>query len=428
MKSKFAYGILASILLIVVGGLIYLKTKVFWSGNVSALSSNQLKVKTDELIILSEAAKSLENYYREPFDHELWGTIEESCLKKYSLGKASAFRLACSSEILSCLEDYLIKTKKPFYKKGEFVVQLSPISGNGQSQKIYQVNYPHEDFADGFAQKSHLLRLVSSKGESIDVGLLSNCQESFLDERFYAVGSEPTDKNLEIKFDTISKKIMLDKFQVRYGEIYDWALKTKKIQIDNNLFLEKKAFVTYTQLPQKLMHEYCQDNGKQIMLSHFYDAATFIPFDIKNKEPLQFPRGSYYWVKKNSEAWTYIYKKNNSDELITEKNCSLVYSKECFAKFLFHEEDLTPTWSGIYQVMGGPFEYLRNVLVPEENLRTSSKYFSIKSNYQQLGKRAFWDGRDFLNKNFIFEDIEKLPELEKGNNFEVAFRCFREVR
>lgn len=421
MKSKFTYGILASILFLI-GGLALYKAKVFWSDNSSELSALEAKIKTEELVSLAESAKYLENFYREPFEHELWGAFGDQCLKRYNLQESSAFRLACSSEILHCLENYLLQSKKPFYKKNEIQITLE----QGEGKKIFEVVYPFEEISGGLAQKSHQLKLISARGESLKVSLLSNCQESFLDERFYAVGSEPSDKSLEIKFDTLNKKIMLDKFQVRVGEIFDWAIKTKKITPEKNYFTEKNAFKSFTRLPQKLMQEYCQDQGKQIMLSHFYDAASFIPFDLKNKEPENFPRGNYYWVKKNTDAWAHQYSIKSKEELLTEKNCALLYSKECVDKVVFDESELEPTWSGIYQVMGGSFEYLRNVLVVEENLRASSKYFSTKSENQRLGKRASWDGLGFQVKNFTFESEDKLPELDKGNQVEVSFRCYRE--
>lgn len=431
MKSKFTYGILASIL-IVSGGFLFFKAKVFWSDNAFLEKSKEAKIKTQELINLAESAKYLENFYREPIDHELWGALGAQCLKRYNLQESSAFRLACSSEILECLEDYLIRSKKPFYKKNDIQINLFPAFNFKNEKKIYDVVYPFQEIAGSSSLKTHKLKLISSKGEkseeqTLDVSLLSNCQESFLDERYYAIGSEPTDKSLEIKFDTLNKKIMIDRFQVRTGEVWDWAHKTKSMEVSEKDFKEKDSFKSFTRLPQKLMHKFCQDHGKQIMLSHLYDAATFIPFDLKNKEPQNFPRGKYYWVKKNTDAWVHQYILKPREELLNEKNCSLLFAKECRSVGDINENLLTPTWSGLYQVMGGAFEYVRNPIIAEDNLRASSKYFSLKSKHQVLGARAYWDGLNFQIKNFSFDNSEKISELEKDDFVEVAFRCYREA-
>ena len=432
MKSKFTYGILACAIL-AIGIVLVFKAKVYWSSNANLLGENEAKVKIKELMVLSEGAKYLENFYREPYEHELWGAIGASCLKKYNLQESSAFRLSCSSEILICLDDFLKTSKKPFFKKEDIELEFAPIFNHWSGVKIFEVVFPFEDNTASLELKSHHLKIQTKNKVDLDLALMSNCQESFLDERFYPVGLQPADKNLEIKFDTFGKKILLDKFQVRNGELLDWAFVTNKIQFANiskELKEDKNLFKSATNLTKNFMHDYCNDHGKQIMLSHLYDAASFIPFDLKNKEPTTFPRGNFYWTKKNTDAWVYQYstKSNNrqNEELVNENNCKLLYAKECADKFSYDINALEPTWSGLYQVMGGSFEYVRNSLIAEDNLRVSSKYFSINSSYQRIGERGYWDGKDFQIKNFSFNGDEKLPEMVKDKSIEVAFRCFRE--
>lgn len=424
MKLKLIYGIIACISILVV--VKFVGDKVFWSNNPLLKDSVEAKSKTAELGHLAEAAKYLEEFYRDPTGHLLWGALGDQCLKRYSLQNSSAFRLACSSEILTCLEDYLLKSKKPLYLKDKMEIRLAPEFNHWSGSKFFDVSYPYSEISRDHNQKIHLLKLQSLSGETLEISLTSNCQESFLDQRFYAIGSEPVDKSLELKFDTYEKKIFLDAFQVRVGEIMDWSWKTNKYKVEKQNLTAEDQFNSFTYLPKKLMHEYCLDHGKQIMLSHFYDAASFIPFDIKNKEPSVFPRGKYYWVKKNTESWVSQYLSSSKAEMIDDKNCSLLYAKECSDKNISTKNALVPTWSGIYQVMGGAFEYLRNVIVPEENLRSSSKYFSLNSKHQQIGERGSWDGSGFEIKNFTFEKYEQLTNLVNETQVEVAFRCYRQ--
>lgn len=425
MKSKFAYGILASVLIFAVVSIYWaFYSELFRSDNQSFKNQKLLNEKTNELILLAEASKYLDNFYRLPFDHELWGLVGEKCLKRYNLTADSAFRLSCSSEILSCLGDFLKESKKPFFIKDQKIINLTKNFKSKHGESIFEVKYPSETNGNNLAIKSHLLKLESAN-ESMEVLLSSNCQESFLEERFYAVGSEPQDSSLEIQFDNFNKKIFIDKFQVRRGEVADWYFKNNV----KKTFNDSEAFLPATKLKLQEMTKFCIDHGKQILQSHLYDAATFIPFDLKDKEPRKHSRGDYYWVKKNSDSWIFKLKRAKDKSLekaVNLKNCSLLYGKECTDKFLESELMYEPTWSGLYQVMGGAFEYVRNVLVSEDNLRASSKYFSLTSSYQRLGERAFWDGEGFLIKNFIFKDEEKLPESTKAQDFEVAFRCYRQ--
>ena len=79
----------------------------------------------------------------------------------------------------------------------------------------------------------------------------------------------------------------------------------------------------------------------------------------------------------------------------------------------------------------GPFEYLHNPLNEEENLRTSSKYFSVFSEWNKLAKRIFWDGEGHKIAHFrVFEEdknVEQIPAEFSGKELEIGFRCVQQI-
>ena len=80
------------------------------------------------------------------------------------------------------------------------------------------------------------------------------------------------------------------------------------------------------------------------------------------------------------------------------------------------------SWIGIFQVMGGFPQYLEPGIYQEENIFLSSKYFDNNSNWHRLGRRSYWSGKGFQDKDFS-KDIMPSNIDEMG----VGFRCMRTV-
>ena len=157
------------------------------------------------------------------------------------------------------------------------------------------------------------------------------------------------------------------------------------------------------------MENFCSFKGKQVMLAHFFDAATFLPMDLNEKIPMKALRSPYYWTKKSSDY---------------KSDCKLIYSKDCLAKAPYQLNSIGPTWAGIQDSMGGVFEVFRNPIDPESNLRASSFYFDSKSSWHKLGFRAGWNGEGFDLRDFDFRGLNPFVAIDK---FQVGFRCMREV-
>lgn len=245
----------------------------------------------------------------------------------------------------------------------------------------------------------------------LDIFLEDQCHEVYLEERAYAYG-EPIDSKDgdDYRFDNFNRHIYLDTHLVTNAEVNDWirfgnddftrGLKEKN---GNDLFLPA-THLTYSQ-----MENFCSFKGKQLMLAHFFDAATFLPMDLNEKIPKKNLRSPYYWTKKASEY---------------KSDCNLIYSKDCLKKKPYQLNSIDPSWAGIRDSMGGVFEAFRNPIDPESNLKASSFYFDSKSSWHKLGFRAGWSGEGFDLRHFDFRGLNPFVAVD---TFQVGFRCMREV-
>ncbi|AUN99681.1 hypothetical protein C0V70_16515 [Bacteriovorax stolpii] len=245
----------------------------------------------------------------------------------------------------------------------------------------------------------------------LDIFLEDQCQEVYLEQRAYAYGEQVQEKDAEdYRFDNFNRHIYFDTHLVTNGEINQW------IRFGNPDFTrglrEKKGddlFLPAVDLTFNQMENYCSFKGRQVMLAHIFDAATFLPMDLGDKIPKRNLRSPYYWTKKASEY---------------KSDCNLIYSKDCLSKKAYSLNSTEPSWSGLRDSMGGVFEAFRNPIDPDSNLKASSFYFDSKSSWHKLGFRAGWDGEGFDLRNFDFRGLNPFVAVEK---FQVGFRCMREV-
>jgi hypothetical protein len=245
----------------------------------------------------------------------------------------------------------------------------------------------------------------------LDIFLADQCQEVYLEQRAYAYGEQPEGNgDTDYRFDNFNRNIYLDLHLVTNSELNDW-LKFGNPDFSRGL-IEKtgdELFLPAIGLTYLQMENYCSFKGKQVMLAHFFDAATFLPMDLKELIPNKNLRSPYYWTKKRNDY---------------KSDCNLIYSKDCVNKKQYLINSTDPSWAGIKDSMGGVFEVFRNPIDPESNLKASSFYFDSKSSWHKLGFRASWNGEGFDLRNFDFRGLNPISVTE---NFQVGFRCMREV-
>jgi len=227
------------------------------------------------------------------------------------------------------------------------------------------------------------------------VVLEDTCRDTFLPQRVYSYGPRPErhEKLVELMWDNIGRLIYLDKFLVSRADVELWDKKPVK----NLATLALPA----THLSVKEQESYCASRGARRLEAHLWDAATMTPSDLRRTTP--------EFIVKPWLPWTRDRRGTFFEEALTDENwvptrhdCSVAYVAECEKRFPYqpHHTD-NVAWSGMFHVMGGESERLRNPIEPEKTGRLSSRRLPAASNDHQLGRRG-----------------------EVGS---AGFRCYREV-
>jgi hypothetical protein len=381
-------------------GFLYLKK------NISPIKTDQFVQDIEALNRLLQNSSEIHRIWNEGEDSREWNSVKEACLKHYKI--TSTFDeslLRCNPMLLQCNSFFNKKLNYRFVK---------PDSNDKNSEKLYRYLTKSNTAHLGLKSPGYLFTIEDNLShQRLNLFLADQCQEVFLQKRIYAYGEEvlgkPSEDIEDYRFENFDQNIYIDRHLVTNFEINDW------IDFGNPNFtkgLRKKEaddlFIPASELNYTQMENYCSFKGKQMMLAHYFDAATFLPMDLDDLKPKRNTRGSYYWGKKKSDF---------------KEDCSLLYAEECVGKKAFKLNSTGPSWAGIMDPMGGILEAFRNPIDPESNLKASSFYFDFKSSWHKLGFRAKWDGEGFDLRHFDFKGINPIQSIDK---FQVGFRCMRE--
>jgi hypothetical protein len=349
---------------------------------------------------LLENSSEIHRLWTEGEDSREWNTYKSECLKHYKINTGfDESLMRCNPMLLMCNAEFNKKLNYHFVK---------PENSEGKLYRyVTKSNISHV----ALTQPGFLFTIADNQtNKQLSFVLADQCQEVFLQNRAYAYGEEIQGTE-DYRFDNFNQNIYIDRHLVTNAEIGDW------IDFGNSDFTKglkrhegEELFLPATDLNEEQMENYCSFKGKQLMLAHYFDAATFLPMDMNEVLPKKNNRSPYYWTKKKSEY---------------KADCNLVFAEECPAKKSFRLNMTGPTWAGIMDPMGGVFEAFRNPIDPESNLKASSYYFNFKSPWHKLGFRAGWDGDGFELNHFDFKGINPSVSVDK---FKVGFRCMRESK
>ena len=350
---------------------------------------------------LIQNSSEIQRLWNEGEESREWSLIKTQCLK--FLGTDQKFDeslLRCNPILLRC---HALFSKNLNYKLVNFEeFDNLPYRYITKSNSSY----------GGLREAGVAVTLEDNRTKKrLDIFLADQCQEVYLEQRAYAYGEQVEIKDGDdYRFDNFNRHIYLDLHLVTNGEVNDW-IKFGNPDFTRGLTAKKsdELFLPATNLTYAQIENYCSFKGKQVMMAHFFDAATFLPMDLKELIPRKNLRSPYYWTKKASEY---------------KSDCSLIYSKDCVSKKQYMLNSTDPTWAGLHDSMGGVFEVFRNPIDPESNLKASSFYFDSKSSWHKLGFRAGWDGEGFDLRDFDFRGLNPFVAIDK---FQVGFRCMREV-
>jgi hypothetical protein len=366
-------------------------------------------LKTDQFVQdktalerLLQNSSEIQRLWTEGEDSREWNSWKSECLKLQKINSHfDESLLRCNPMLIECMAAFNKKADFHFVKQSE------------APEKIYRYVTKSNSGHVHLSAPGYLFTIEDNQTKKqLSLLLADNCQEVFLENRAYAYGEEVQGKESEdYRFDNFNQNIYIDRHLVTNAEVNQW------IDFGNPDFtkgLTKKSgddlLMPATDLIEEQMLNYCSYKGKQLLLAHYFDAATFLPMDLKEVLPAKNNRSPYYWTKKRSEF---------------KADCNLIYAQECPAKKSFQLNATAPTWAGVTDAMGGVMEAFRNPIDPESNLKASSFYFNFKSQWHRLGFRAGWDGEGFALRNFDFKGFNPEISIEK---FQVGFRCMRESK
>lgn len=394
--KRFFWPLIICSLMLFIGAVVYYQLKS------SSKKPEQINQEISQKEYLLKELEFVSRLWEEGEDSREWLIVREKCLKKLKITENFDERLLrCNPLILECIGTFSKNLPVKF-------LSVNP-ENNGMYRYLSKANSAVTDLRNS----GYWFRVAHPQNESmyLDVVLEDKCRENFLEERSYAYGEEFLEGESEdYRFDNFGRKIYVDNHLVTNFDINQWIDFGNKTDI---LGLEKKSgndlFRPAVFLTQDQMEKYCAFKEKQLMFAHIFDAATFLPMNLQEKNPTVLHRSPYYWTKNT---------KNISF------SCKNIFTKECLRNSPFILNQTDPTWAGLYDSMGGVMEYFKNPIEPDSNLKASSFYFDKNSSWHKLGFRAYWDGKDFDYKNFDFRGLSPFIADEK---IQIGFRCMREI-
>ena len=265
---------------------------------------------------------------------------------------------------------------------------------------------------------------VTGTPESARFGLVLTYKKNDLDEKFifYDKCREiPLPQDLytfgeDIQWDNHGKKILFDRILVTRGDILHWTSATNP---------ERAALLREINAPRDRLHfpalgllleemrAFCRFQGKILMRAHIWDGAATL--QDEGNFPLRHP---YPWVR--GKATSFL----QQDFPLTPGDCAKAYIQECHTLVPLDETLYgIPSWSGMFQMLGGFMEALDNPFRPRRNLVLSSHLLPRHSPWHQLGQRGFWDGKGLGPEHIGFGRGPREEDLE--HPLPIGFRCMR---
>lgn len=253
-------------------------------------------------------------------------------------------------------------------------------------------------------------RVDNSKKYMIE--LKDICHQVELPKNRYLAGNI---KSAGMLFD-IDQKIMIDRHQFTYGKLRDLKKAFPRKLVDVAPAYARMWYEPVRKVQAKHMSELCHLSGKELLVSEYFDAATFLPKELDGNHQNEFKGPFIYSDSKILE------------NVLGERPCSKLVSRECKPETFILSEQFS--WIGVGQVHGGLMEYLPPLFSNDRkkhNVWPSSIFFARPSIYHHLGKRLSWTTDTLLKKTFSDEqadkvetDLDQLPE-----KLEVGFRCYQ---
>lgn len=250
--------------------------------------------------------------------------------------------------------------------------------------------------------------------EKVKAVILQNsCRNVYLPQRFYAMGEEGQELIADWMWDNINRHIFIDRFMVTgldlelYNQVHEPKIPT---------FGELSEIASGLSFSE--MKKYCASRGASVLTAYMYDAATFVPANLEETKVKRIKRAFYPESRRTSDG--VLFKIQQEKREILPEECKRYYIRGCQEYFPYqnHNNNLV-SWMGIAEVLTGPMEFLEDI-VTNKNVKASSFYLDVYSNWHRLGRRATWNMDSFDGRSFDIDEISLMSNVKMG------FRCFVE--
>src|SRR5690606_25169185 len=120
----------------------------------------------------------------------------------------------------------------------------------------------------------------------------------------------------------------------------------------------------------------------------------------------------------------FLYRARSGKWKVNQEDCRKAYVKECEELAPIETfADNVPTWSGIFDTIGGVAEYFENPYSEKTNLFISHANLPAASTWHELGRYAHWNGSGFAAGDYEFSKEEK--EIDFQYPIRPGFRCMK---
>lgn len=386
--SKIALSLL--VIIILVGGIIFFSQDKLFQEKTK--QSSIVKALPEFLTKLQKAWQTGDLERAQSFN-----TKECQIFKNY---EHSEELLACNPLYFNCLISEMERAKF-----SDFEVKGSKFIPQKNSQ---------DEYLDPGSQFVSLSVFEKNSKRLFKVRLQKSCRSKKLPASQFSAGPQ-----IESSFvwDNYLFDVYIDRYYVNRYDVLSWAESKGMPELMLAMEGEDKLFEPALTLSANTQKRFCLDQGKQLLESRFFDAATFYP--SREQNIYKYP---FTWTKSRE---TFL----NSEDEVSSLNCQNAFVKECY-KFSKKEQIgfTSVSWMGIFHSLGGHAEHFENRFNPDANLKLSHSNLERMSPWHRAGLRAYWDGAG-LNEN-SFEFVEQYTGRlidSTGSIMGVAFRCM-EIR
>lgn len=227
----------------------------------------------------------------------------------------------------------------------------------------------------------------------------------------------------EIRWDNFDRHIYIDRYPVSFRDIQEWqeatGMKLQNLNLDELAIRQRHLAVQG--LNAQEMRSYCRYRGKRLATAQIFEAASYHPRDRKKVRPSRIVKTPYPWSIYRKSDFLFKARKNRIN--VTHEDCRKAYVKEC-TQLIEPENynDGIPTWSGVFDTIGGVPEYFENEFNPKQNFFVSNVNLPASSLWHELGKYAYWNGEGFTPGDF---DLGKV-DADLSFPLQPGFRCMEE--